>query len=114
MSPDGYDLKDGIAISNMLKGSGLIDFLNVTRGYIETDPGLTDNIPIMGMASAPHLDVAGEVRAATKFPVFHATRIQDVATARYAVASGKVDMVGMTRAHLADPHIVRKIMENQI
>jgi N-methyl-L-proline demethylase len=113
LSPDGYDLTDGIRISQMLKGSGLIDFLNVTRGHIETDPGLTDNIPIMGMASAPHLNAAGEVRAATKFPVFHATRIQDVATARFAVASGKVDMVGMTRAHLADPHIVRKIMEKR-
>jgi len=113
MSAQGYDLKDGIAISNMLKGSGLIDFLNVTRGHIETDPGLTDNIPVMGMKSAPHLEAAGEVRAATKFPVFHATRIQDVATARYAIASGKVDMIGMTRAHLADPHIMRKILEGR-
>src|SRR3546814_5026112 len=33
----------------------------------------------------------------------------DVATARHAVAEGKLDMVGMTRAHLADPHIVNKI-----
>lgn len=113
LSADGYNLSDGIQISNMLKASGLIDFLNVTRGHIDTDPGLTDNIPIMGMASAPHLEAAGEVRAATKFPVFHATRIQDVATARHAVASGKVDMVGMTRAHLADPHIMRKIKEGR-
>jgi N-methyl-L-proline demethylase len=113
LAVDGYDLSDGIKISQMLKGSGLIDFLNVTRGHIETDAGLTDNIAIMGMASAPHLNVAGEVRAATRFPVFHATRIQDVATARFAVASGKVDMVGMTRAHLADPHIVRKIVEKR-
>jgi N-methyl-L-proline demethylase len=74
---------------------------------------LTDNIPIMGMASAPHLDLAGEVRTATRFPVFHATRIQDVATARYAVESGKVDMIGMTRAHMADPHIMRKILEKR-
>jgi N-methyl-L-proline demethylase len=113
LSADGYDFTDGIKISHMLKGSGLIDFLNVTRGHIETDAGLTDSLPIMGMASAPHLNSAGDVRAATKFPVFHATRIQDVATARFAVASGKVDMVGMTRAHLADPHIVRKIMEKR-
>ncbi len=53
--------------------------------------------------SAPHLDFAGEVRAETGMPVFHAARIQDVATARHAVASGKLDMVGMTRAHIADP-----------
>jgi len=91
----------------------VIDFLNVTRGHIDTDAGLTDNIPIMGMASAPHLDLAGEVRAATRFPVFHATRIQDVATARHAIAAGKVDMIGMTRAHMADPQIMRKILERR-
>jgi len=70
-------------------------------------------IPILGAKAAPHLEFAGEVRAATKFPVFHAARIQDVATARYAVSAGKLDMVGMTRAHLADPHIVRKIREGR-
>jgi NADPH-dependent 2,4-dienoyl-CoA reductase/sulfur reductase-like enzyme len=47
------------------------------------------------------------VRRATQFPVFHAARIQDVATARHAIASGKLDMVGMTRAHIAEPHIGR-------
>jgi N-methyl-L-proline demethylase len=113
LSSDGYDLSEGLRISQLLKNSGLIDFLNVTRGHIATDPGLTDNIPVMGMASAPHLHAAGEVRAATRFPVFHATRIQDVATARFAISSGKVDMVGMTRAHMTDPHIVRKIIEKR-
>ena len=68
---------------------------------------------LIGMASAPHLDFAGEVRAATKFPVFHAARIADVATARHAIAEGKLDMVGMTRAHIADPHIVNKVMSGQ-
>jgi NADPH-dependent 2,4-dienoyl-CoA reductase/sulfur reductase-like enzyme len=36
-----------------------------------------------------------------------------VATARHAIASGKLDMVGMTRAHMADPHLVRKIIEGR-
>jgi NADPH-dependent 2,4-dienoyl-CoA reductase/sulfur reductase-like enzyme len=36
-----------------------------------------------------------------------------VATARHAIATGKVDMIGMTRAHMTDPHIVRKIMEGR-
>ncbi|TIP61908.1 MAG: N-methylproline demethylase, partial [Mesorhizobium sp.] len=53
------------------------------------------------------------VRAATKFPTFHAARISDVATARHAIATGKLDMVGMTRAHMADPHIIRKVMEGR-
>ena len=67
----------------------------------------------MGMASAPHLDFAGEVRAKTAFPVFHAAKISDVATARHAIAEGKVDMVGMTRAHIADPHITAKVAAGQ-
>jgi N-methyl-L-proline demethylase len=109
----GVTRAEGIEISRRLKDSGFIDFLNVIRGHIDTDAGLTDVIPVQGMRSAPHLDFAGEVRAATGFPTFHAARIQDVATARHAIASGKLDMVGMTRAHMADPHIVRKILEGR-
>ncbi len=111
--PGGTDKADGLEISRRLKESGLIDYLNVIRGHIDTDPGLTDVIPIQGMASAPHLDFAGDIRAATKFPTFHAAKIQDVATARHAIAAGKVDMIGMTRAHMTDPHIVRKIIEKR-
>lgn len=111
--PGGTTKQDGVEIGRRLKASGLIDFINIIRGHIDTDPGLTDVIPIQGMASAPHLDFAGEMRAATEFPTFHAAKIQDVATARHAIASGKVDMIGMTRAHMADPHIVRKIIEKR-
>jgi 2,4-dienoyl-CoA reductase-like NADH-dependent reductase (Old Yellow Enzyme family)/thioredoxin reductase len=109
----GLTKADGIAISRRLKDSGMIDFLNIVRGHIDTDAGLTDLIPIQGMASAPHLDFTGEIRAATRFPIFHAAKIEDVATARHAIASGKVDMIGMTRAHMTDPHIVRKIIAGQ-
>ncbi|EKX56722.1 2,4-dienoyl-CoA reductase [Rhodobacter sp. AKP1] len=109
----GMGPAEGLEVSRRLKESGLIDFLNVVKGHIDTDPGLTDLIPIQGMRSAPHLDFAGEIRAATGFPTFHAARIPDVATARHAIASGKLDMVGMTRAHLADPHLVRKIVEGR-
>jgi len=45
--------------------------------------------------------------------VFHAAKIADVATARHAIAEGKVDMIGMTRAHIADPHIATKVARGQ-
>jgi 2,4-dienoyl-CoA reductase-like NADH-dependent reductase (Old Yellow Enzyme family)/thioredoxin reductase len=109
----GLDKQDGLEISQRLKASGMVDFLNIVRGHIDTDAGLTDLIPIQGMPSAPHLDFSGEIRAATRFPTFHAARIQDVATARHAIATGKVDMIGMTRAHMTDPDIVRKIIEKR-
>ena len=109
----GIDAAEGKRIAAHFRDSGLIDFLNIIRGQVNSDAKLTRVIPLTGMASAPHLDFAGEIRQAVDFPVFHAARIPDVATARHAVAEGKLDMVGMTRAHLADPHIVRKIAEGR-
>lgn len=109
----GLTREDGLEISRRLQACGMVDFLNVIRGRIDTDAALTDVIPVQGMPSAPHLDFAGDIRAATRLPTFHAARIQDVATARHAIASGKLDMVGMTRAHLADPHLVAKILRGE-
>lgn len=106
----GITPEEGIEISKRLAQSGMVDFLNVVRGRIHTDPAMTDVIPVQGMKAAPHLDFAGAVRAATGMPTFHAARIPDVATARHAIAAGLLDMVGMTRAHITDPHIVEKIM----
>ncbi|WP_346899400.1 NADH:flavin oxidoreductase [uncultured Roseibium sp.] len=109
----GLSRDEGVEIARRIADSGSFDFINLIRGHIDSDAALSKVIPVQGMRSAPHLDFAGEVRAATKFPVFHAARIADVATARHAVAEGKLDMVGMTRAHIADPHIVAKITRGE-
>lgn len=109
----GITHDEGLEISKRIAATGQVDFLNVIKGRIHTDPAMTDLIPIQGMKSAPHLDFAGEVRKTTGMPTFHAARIPDVATARHAVQAGLLDMVGMTRAHMADPHVVRKIIEGR-
>ena len=109
----GLSRAEGVAIAQRLVAGGQIDFINIIRGHIETDAALSKVIPITGMAAAPHLDFAGEVRQETTFPVFHAAKISDVATARHAIVEGKLDMVGMTRAHLADPHIALKVREGR-
>ncbi|MEE2809523.1 MAG: N-methylproline demethylase, partial [Pseudomonadota bacterium] len=109
----GITAEEGLEITRILSATRQVDFLNVIRGRIHTDPAMTDVIPVQGMKSAPHLDFAGRVKQETDLPVFHAARIPDVATARHAVQAGLLDMVGMTRAHMADPHVVRKIREGR-
>jgi 2,4-dienoyl-CoA reductase-like NADH-dependent reductase (Old Yellow Enzyme family) len=106
--PAGLPAEEGIAATRQLVADG-IDFLSVIRGHIDTDQGLTKVIPPMGTPSAPHLDFTGRIRAELGIPIMHAARIADVATARHAISAGLVDMVGMTRAHMADPHIVSKV-----
>jgi len=109
----GIPVEEGVQFAQTLKDLKVIDFINVIRGRVHTDAALADVIPVQGMRYAPHLDFAGRVRHEVGLPTFHASRIPDVATARHAVATGQLDMVGMTRAHIADPHIVRKIEAGQ-
>jgi 2,4-dienoyl-CoA reductase-like NADH-dependent reductase (Old Yellow Enzyme family) len=110
--PGGLDTGEGTEAARRLVSAG-VDFLSVIRGHIDTDAGLAQVIPPMGTPSAPHLEFAGEVRRALQVPVMHAARIADVATARHAVRSGLVDLVGMTRAQIADPHLVAKVAHGQ-
>ena len=109
----GTTVDEGVEIARRFRDSSLVDFVNIIRGQIQTDAALTNVIPLQGMKSAPHLDLTGRIREEVGLPTFHASRIPDVATARYAVSSGQLDMVGMTRAHMADPHIVKKITEGR-
>ena len=109
----GITKSEGLKIAKILSDSGLVDYLNINKGRIHTDPILTKHIPIQGMKSAPHLEFAGDIKKEIQLPIFHASKISDVATARYAISNGLVDMIGMTRGHLADPHIVTKIKEKR-
>jgi 2,4-dienoyl-CoA reductase-like NADH-dependent reductase (Old Yellow Enzyme family) len=109
----GIDTPRGLQVLQRFEQAGLIDFVNVIRGHIEHESALTEVIPIHGMPSVPHLDFAGMVRANTGLAVLHASKVDEVSSARHAIREGKVDLVGMTRAHIADPHIVRKIIEGR-
>ncbi len=111
--PGGIEYEEGMEIAKRLTDTGKIDFINVIKGHVDTDEGLSHVIPNMGSPSGPHLEFTSAVRSELKLPIFHAARIADVATARHAVASGCVDLVGMTRAHMADPHIVQKVQDGK-
>ena len=106
----GVGLDDSAHLGRMLAEEGLVNFLNVYFGRMDAEHTLADNhLPGMATASAPFLQKAGAFKQAVQVPVFHATRIADIATARYAIREGVVDMIAMTRAHIADPHLVNKI-----
>ena len=107
--PGGLNEADCLAIATALARTGMIDFVNIVKGSIATDEALSHVIPGLGTPLGPGLELAGRFRERLDLPVFHAARIADVATARYAIAEGLVDMIGMMRAHMADPHIVRKL-----
>ena len=113
MMKDGLSQDDCIAIAAAYAGSGLIDFISVVGGQASTLKDEAKIWPTMWVPSAAYLNLAKAVREQVEIPIFHASRIGDAATADYAVREGYLDMVGMTRAFLADPHHVNKLRDGR-
>ncbi len=105
----GLSRDESADIALRLAASGLLDFLNIASSSLATEEGLSKAIPPSGTPLMPFVSVAAAIKASIDLPVFHATRITDLSTARHVIDSGLVDLVGMTRAHIADPHIVAKL-----
>ncbi len=104
----GITEDEGIAIAVAHARSGLVDCLNVSGGANWTKAGVAETVPSMAFPSGRFVELAGKVRRAAGIPVLHAAGVADLATANFAVAEGHVDLIGMTRAQIADPHLVRK------
>ena len=104
------DFEECLEIAGIFEASGTIDFFNAIYGRMDTQIKLAvDCMPGMASPIAPFLARAGAFRQAVGLPVFHATRITELATARHAIREGLLDMVAMTRAHIADPALVAKL-----
>ncbi len=112
--PGGLRFDEVTQIADILRREGAVDFFNCMVGRMDTEITLVEeNMPGMSRPLAPFLDTVGAFRREIDLPVFHAARVTDVANARHAVREGLLDMVAMTRAHIADPQIVNKIMRGE-
>ena len=109
----GPDHAECLHVARSLFAQGLYDVLNLNGIAASTTWGIARVIGGMSVPQGIDLASVGAFRAAVGAPVIHAGRIADLATAAHAIASGAVDLVGMTRAHMADPHIVRKLREGR-
>ncbi|MEX2647974.1 MAG: NADH:flavin oxidoreductase [Alphaproteobacteria bacterium] len=109
----GLGAEDCVVIAETYARSGLIDYLNVYQGQASNFAGLAVILPNMSFPPAPFLYLASAIKARVAIPVFHASAIRDLATAARAIEGGHVDLVAMTRGHIADPHIARKLMEGR-
>ena len=109
----GNGLEECLRIARYHTERGLVDFIDVIGGQSTTHHHRTYAIPSIDLPSAPFLALASAIRQAVDVPVFHAQKIADIETAARAVEEGHVDLAAMTRAHIADPHLVRKLTEGR-
>jgi 2,4-dienoyl-CoA reductase-like NADH-dependent reductase (Old Yellow Enzyme family)/thioredoxin reductase len=111
---DGLTHQDCVTIARTYAERGLVDFINLIGGQARDHISHAISLPNMSFPVAPFLALASAIKREVGVPVFHAQRITDLNTAARAVAEGHIDMAAMTRAHIADPHIARKLMEGRL
>jgi len=113
-TPDGLSAKDMIGEAKAFAATGHIDYLNVIYGTNMKRMGRMKHWP---PTPAPHglfVEYAAAIKQGVDIPVFTVGRITDPRMADAIIRDGKADMVGMTRAHIADPDIGRKIVEGHV
>ena len=101
-------------IAPRLAGSGYLDYLNVIAGSNMDRIGRVAHWP---PTPAPHglfVDLAAEIRKVVDVPVFTTGRITNAKMAEEIISQGKADMVGMTRAQIADPDLVQKLKDGRV
>ncbi|RLQ87896.1 FAD-dependent oxidoreductase [Notoacmeibacter ruber] len=113
MLKGGLTHEDCVTIASEYASRGLVDFLNIIGGQARDDIAHAVSIPNMAFPVAPFLSLPSAIKREVDVPIFHAQRVTDLATAARAVHEGHVDMVAMTRAHIADPHLVNKLADGR-
>jgi 2,4-dienoyl-CoA reductase-like NADH-dependent reductase (Old Yellow Enzyme family) len=103
----GITHEDTLLQLDVLAAAGVYDFFDLSIGAPHSGH-LT--ISPMNIAEGYALPFGLEAKRVVenRAAVFVAGRVVSLAMAAQAVADGAADVVGMTRAHLADPHLVRK------
>ena len=111
---DGLNDEDMKEIAAYYNKTGLIDFFSVIGSGCDTHNTLANVIPNMSYPPEPFLDLAAGIKEVVDVAVMHAQNIKDPNQAERILDGGYVDFVGMTRAHIADPHLIAKIKLNQV
>ena len=107
---DGLDTLQSIAIAQRLRARN-VDALSVSVGVYESFNQVS---MVSGEPEGQWLDVAGAVRAAVDIPVIGVGRIKRASVAEAALEAGKVDLVAIGRASIADPDLPAKISGRNI
>jgi 2,4-dienoyl-CoA reductase-like NADH-dependent reductase (Old Yellow Enzyme family)/NADPH-dependent 2,4-dienoyl-CoA reductase/sulfur reductase-like enzyme len=112
--PDGLSHEDMKQIAAYYDATGMVDYFGVVGSGCDTHNTLANVIPNMSYPPEPFLHLAAGIKEVVSVPVIHAQNIKDPNQAQRILEQGYVDFVGMTRAHIADPHLIAKIKLNQV
>lgn len=109
--PGGLKPGEMVKVAQWMEVSGDLDFLHVSHSVEYAALSLSQQVADMSWPQGAFVHLAETVKKATKgIPIFTVCRIVDPLMAERIIADGRADLVCMTRAHLADAEIGRKLM----
>jgi 2,4-dienoyl-CoA reductase-like NADH-dependent reductase (Old Yellow Enzyme family)/thioredoxin reductase len=106
----GVGVAENQAIVMALRAEGLADFVNISLGNYQTFPKMIGG---MHEPVGYELETAVPVGACADVPVIVTGRFRTLEEAEQVIRRGDADLVGMTRATIADPDIVNKTRARQ-
>jgi mycofactocin system FadH/OYE family oxidoreductase 2 len=112
--PNGLELAEMEEVAKRLEATGQLDFINVIVG---TNLDRFQRVRHWPPTPAPHglfVHLAAAIKQVVNLPVFTTGRVVDPRQAEQILAKGQADMVGMTRAHIADPDLVSKTRQGRL
>jgi 2,4-dienoyl-CoA reductase-like NADH-dependent reductase (Old Yellow Enzyme family)/thioredoxin reductase len=109
--PGGLGLAQCAEIAARLHGEGLVDLVSLVLGHSAFPAASTYIAPPPPVPANAIAEPAAAIRAAVPgLTLLATTRVADLVSAEALVASGTADLVGMTRAMIADPELVAKAL----
>ena len=109
LAPGGLGPAACAEVAAELHGRGLVDFISLVLGHSAFPAASTWIAPPPPVPANAIAQPAAAIRAAVPGARLVATtRVVDLAAAERLVAGGAADVVGMTRALIADPELVAK------
>lgn len=112
LGEDGTTREQGAEQLEVFAASGLFNYFNISGGAY---PSLHMAIPSMTIPPGLFVPFGAEAKriVGDRGKVFVVGGIRDLGLANQIVVEGAADMVAMSRAHLADPALVRKAKEGR-
>jgi 2,4-dienoyl-CoA reductase-like NADH-dependent reductase (Old Yellow Enzyme family) len=109
LAPGGLDSAAAAEIALALHATGQLDFISLVLGHSAYPASSTWIAPPPPVPDSAIAGPAAVIRAAVPAATLLATtRVVDPAAAERLIADGTADLVGMTRALIADPELVAK------
>nr|WP_047165808.1 FAD-dependent oxidoreductase [Sphingomonas sp. Y57] len=111
LTTGGIGADENLQLCRVLEERKLIDFVGLTLGNYQTFDRIAS-----GMQEPPgyELPYNAPIARGTDLPTLVIGRFRTLEEADQVIREGAADMVGMTRAHIADPDIVRKTVEGRV